>query len=464
MDAAVLSCGVMAGDGGSAGHAFVSYVREDSRQVDWLQAALEAAGINVWRDIDDLWPGHDWRQEIRYAIKGNALVFIACFSTNSLTRERSYQNEELNLAIDELRLRRPGVPWLIPVRFDDCEVPDLHIGAGRTLGGLQRVDLFGERAHENARRLIEVIWGLLGMRGDTALAHRGNPTADPRMRGPGRDPPALAIEMPTVEDQGGIAYTSQVFHPGMQAGSPAVGRPIRSPDTVRRLVSPGLPRGYRLGWLSLPILVFLGVASFVAPVESFWGEILGFIAALIVSRSFAAIRWVKTNGPAHFLPVARRLVLRDVIGTAGLFLIGFLALTVSTDVIMPSLGGGSMSLYHLALKVNGPHHPFSSEKQLGVFLHFVWSMPMLASASVILLRRRADLTRPLLLPRVARLINEQPTGMRLAVAVALSSATLALIWINSGLTPDRPPSGTICAVAPLSCKAAIVGFGNYFGF
>ena len=39
------------------GHVFISYVREDSAPVDRLQRALEHAGILVWRDTLDLWPG-----------------------------------------------------------------------------------------------------------------------------------------------------------------------------------------------------------------------------------------------------------------------------------------------------------------------------------------------------------------------------------------------------------------------
>jgi len=70
-------------------HAFISYVREDSRQVDRLQAILQAAGIPVWRDTADLWPGEDWRARIRSAINDNALVFLACFSATSLAPKRA---------------------------------------------------------------------------------------------------------------------------------------------------------------------------------------------------------------------------------------------------------------------------------------------------------------------------------------------------------------------------------------
>jgi WD40 repeat protein len=150
-------------DGASRGigHAFISYVREDARRVDVLQRILEAAGIKVWRDTADLWPGQDWRAEIRRAIGQDTLVFVACFSQAGLARDRSYQNAELALAIEELRYRRPENPWLIPVRFDDCEIPDWDIGGGRTLTSLQTADLFGDQYDRNSQRLIQAIARIL---------------------------------------------------------------------------------------------------------------------------------------------------------------------------------------------------------------------------------------------------------------------------------------------------------------
>jgi RNA polymerase sigma-70 factor (sigma-E family) len=145
----------------SRGHAFMSYVREDSAEVDALQKALEEAGIPVWRDTSSLWPGENWKAKIRTAINADALVFIACFSTNSAARQRSYQNEELMLAIDQLRQRRPDDPWLIPVRLDDCDVPDFELGAGRTLGAINRADLFGPNRDQATRRVVEAVRRLL---------------------------------------------------------------------------------------------------------------------------------------------------------------------------------------------------------------------------------------------------------------------------------------------------------------
>ncbi len=145
-----------------AGHAFLSYVREDSVQVDRLQRVLQEAGIPVWRDRSHLWPGQDWRAKIREAITDDALVFIACFSANSLARVKTYQNEELVLAVEQLRLRQPEQPWLLPVRFDDCQIPDRDLGGGRRLSSLQRVDLFGDSFDEDAARLVAAIRRILG--------------------------------------------------------------------------------------------------------------------------------------------------------------------------------------------------------------------------------------------------------------------------------------------------------------
>ncbi len=138
-------------------HVFISYVREDAVAVDEMQAALEAAGIRVWRDTSDLLPGQDRQTEIRDAISDSAIVFLACFSRAGLARRRSRQREELVLAIEELRLRSPRVPWLIPVRLDDSPVPLWNIGAGRTLTSLRGVDLFGDQRTEQLAGLIRAI-------------------------------------------------------------------------------------------------------------------------------------------------------------------------------------------------------------------------------------------------------------------------------------------------------------------
>lgn len=143
-------------------HVFISYVREDKEQVDRLCNMLKAAQIPFWRDMQDIGPGDWWKIRIREAIRNDALVFLACFSDNSRGRRKNNMNEEINLAVEELRKMPPGHTWMIPVRFDEGEVPEWELGAGRSLHDLNRVDLFGEGYTNNAVSLISAIHRLMG--------------------------------------------------------------------------------------------------------------------------------------------------------------------------------------------------------------------------------------------------------------------------------------------------------------
>jgi TIR domain len=150
----------MADDSGK--RVFVSYVREDTYEVDELCAVLEAAQIPYWRDRKDLGPGDAWRAKIQAAIRDGSLVFLACFSDNSRAKEKSYMNEELTVAVDEFRQMPPGRVWLIPVRFDAGDVPPWNLGAGRSLSDLNYADLFGKGHTAQAASLVTTISRLLG--------------------------------------------------------------------------------------------------------------------------------------------------------------------------------------------------------------------------------------------------------------------------------------------------------------
>jgi TIR domain len=149
-------------------HVFISYVREDAGPIDDLCRTLDAAGIPYWRDVKDLWPGDQWKAVIRDAIRSGALVFLACFSQQSPARAKSYQNEELNLAVEEMRQMPPGRAWLIPVRLDDGPVPGWEIRPGLTLADLNRVDLFGTEIPAQSARLATTITRLMGEAGPDA--------------------------------------------------------------------------------------------------------------------------------------------------------------------------------------------------------------------------------------------------------------------------------------------------------
>jgi hypothetical protein len=222
------------------GHAFISYVREDSRQVDELQRRLEQADVRVWRDTADLWPGEDWRVQIRRAITDDALAFIVCFSRASLGRGKSFQNEELTLAIEQMRLRQPDDPWLIPVRFDDCGIPDRDIGGGRTLDSIQHADLFGDRAEDGTARLVAVVLRILGGRPGAGAAEGDRQTDE-----------SGKVKDDKVKDELSAEAITLNFD---EAGDPAADGILPILDDYARELSQGRLEGYEFSPRQLSVM------------------------------------------------------------------------------------------------------------------------------------------------------------------------------------------------------------------
>jgi hypothetical protein len=136
---------------------FLSYVRDDSVTVDRLANALRRHQIDVWLDREDILPGQRWKDAIRQAIRSGS-HFIACFSTHYTSRPKTYMNEELTLAIDELRQLSQSRVWFVPVLLDRCEIPDIGIGRNETLRDFQYVTLF-ENWEAGFRQILKAIRG-----------------------------------------------------------------------------------------------------------------------------------------------------------------------------------------------------------------------------------------------------------------------------------------------------------------
>ena len=134
---------------------FISYVKENTEIVDRLCQELKSHGIQVWLDRNDIDPGSFWEQAIRKAIHQGAF-FIACFSEEYNNRNKTYMNEELTIAIEELRQRPTDRIWFIPVKLNSCEIPDLVIGGGKTLRALQHVNLY-EDWNGSIQRIVKVV-------------------------------------------------------------------------------------------------------------------------------------------------------------------------------------------------------------------------------------------------------------------------------------------------------------------
>lgn len=134
---------------------FISYVRENSEEVERLANELKAYGIKVWLDKYQIMPGYRWGDAIKEGIsKGD--FFIACFSNEYHGRSNAYMNEELTLAIEQLRQRPTDRAWFIPVLLSETHIPERNIGAGETLRSIQRVELHNNW-NEGIQRILSVL-------------------------------------------------------------------------------------------------------------------------------------------------------------------------------------------------------------------------------------------------------------------------------------------------------------------
>jgi len=126
---------------------FLSYVRSDRGSVEKLYQNLSDAGFRPWMDAKDILPGERWESAVRRAIR-NSHFFLACLSANSVNR-RGFLQKEINDALDIWREMLDSDIYLIPVRLEDCAVPEC-------LRDFQWVNLFEEDGWTRLVRAIQV--------------------------------------------------------------------------------------------------------------------------------------------------------------------------------------------------------------------------------------------------------------------------------------------------------------------
>jgi hypothetical protein len=97
------------------GKVFISYSRRDTETVRQIAAQLEAEGIEVWFDTDDIVPGKQWRKQIVEGID-TAEAFILNLSPDSAASDNVLK--ELNLAEEALE------PFVLPVMLKEMKIPD----------------------------------------------------------------------------------------------------------------------------------------------------------------------------------------------------------------------------------------------------------------------------------------------------------------------------------------------------
>jgi formylglycine-generating enzyme required for sulfatase activity len=102
---------------------FLCHASEHKVQVREVYHRLQAIdGFEPWLDEEDLLPGQDWAREIPKALQTSDFILIF-LSRNSVTK-RGYVQREMKLALDAWQELPEGTIHTIPVRIDECEVPE----------------------------------------------------------------------------------------------------------------------------------------------------------------------------------------------------------------------------------------------------------------------------------------------------------------------------------------------------
>jgi hypothetical protein len=118
---------------------FLAHASEDKEQIRDLYRKLKDSGFDPWLDEFDLIPGQNWQIEIPRAIRQSD-IFVACLSTRSVEK-RGYVQKEFRLALSAYAEKPAEGIYLIPLRLDDCIVPDLQIPEfGARLRDIQWLD------------------------------------------------------------------------------------------------------------------------------------------------------------------------------------------------------------------------------------------------------------------------------------------------------------------------------------
>jgi len=102
--------------------AFLSYAQPDRAAVVRLYEHFKGVGIRAFMDVRNIRPGEEWRFRIESALRHSRLALI-CLSGRVVTRDGYFQDEILQ-ALEIARTKVQGEVFLIPVRLDDCPVPD----------------------------------------------------------------------------------------------------------------------------------------------------------------------------------------------------------------------------------------------------------------------------------------------------------------------------------------------------
>lgn len=135
---------VQSGAGGLS--IFLCHASDDKALVRDLYRRLHDDLFDPWLDEEKILPGQDWEREIRRAVNGADIV-IVCLSHRSASKA-GFVQKEIKLALDVADEQPEDTIFLIPLRLEDCDVPE-------RLRRWHWVNWFERNGYERLRRALQ---------------------------------------------------------------------------------------------------------------------------------------------------------------------------------------------------------------------------------------------------------------------------------------------------------------------
>jgi hypothetical protein len=101
---------------------FLGHAKEDQARAERLRDHLKSIGYHPWMASSDIRVGEKWEESINKAIS-TCTFFIACLSHHSVSK-RGFIQKEFRMALDRAKELIDGDIFIIPVLFDDCDIPE----------------------------------------------------------------------------------------------------------------------------------------------------------------------------------------------------------------------------------------------------------------------------------------------------------------------------------------------------
>ena len=102
---------------------FLSYSWDDRERVMQIHDLLKAAGAQPWIDRNEIRGGAEWELSIRQQMRNSerVIIFLSCSSI----QKAGYAWAEIRMAARIAEEWPEGRPFIIPVKIDDCRLPDV---------------------------------------------------------------------------------------------------------------------------------------------------------------------------------------------------------------------------------------------------------------------------------------------------------------------------------------------------